>query len=165
MIIYLDGDVEDDMLNRLIEAYNNIKIAAIPNDNLVIYLSSCGGSTAIGSAIVHLINLNNDITSIVAVEGIQSAALDIFLKSDCKKEVLDGAWGMVHLAYSTIRIIEGGSPKADMDIFWNKEMKLSKTKTIKQLKSFPFNADELAQISEGKDVYLSNKRLRELVNI
>src|SRR5688572_3153920 len=92
MILNLSGEVNQDSLNKLIDALNENE-----ETRITIYLSSTGGDAGAASAIVHLISLNKKKIQIIGYDDLFSAGFYIFFKSDCEKILLNGTLGMYHL--------------------------------------------------------------------
>ena len=83
MIININGNVDNEMLDKFIEFFNN-------NNKLekIIYFSSRGGNVDSASAIINLINQNKITTTLIAYSKICSCGFDIFFKSECLRNLL-----------------------------------------------------------------------------
>lgn len=158
MIINLYGPVDDMMVSRLIEGLNN------KEDSIhYIYLKTEGGDLACQDAIVHLLSENADRCILIGYGYLFSAGFNIFFKSECPKALLPDTIGMAHFAASFLRITETGKPNmSGPDAFYLKNLKITKTTTMKFFKSLAFTQQELKEVSDGKEVWFTTKRMNEL---
>lgn len=158
MIINLTGPVDDLMVNRLIDVLN-IK-EDIPH---YVYLKTEGGDVTCQDAIIHLLNENADKCILIGYGYLYSAGFNIFYKAECPKTLLPDTLGMAHFAASFLRITETGKPNmSDPDAFYLKNLKITKSKTMKFFKSLAFTEQELEEASDGKEVWFNTKRMNEL---
>lgn len=158
MIVTIEGNVGPKMLSKITNALSDIT----KGDNLVLYFSSEGGCADTSTAIVDVINKNKDIVSLIFYGQLFSAGMQIFLFTECYKEILEGTRGMYHFAWQSMMISEHGRPTSDYDLFSMREMKETKDENINKLKN-KLTAKEIQSISKGKDVYFSYKRMKELL--
>jgi hypothetical protein len=92
MFINISDEINDEKLDKLIDAYN-----ALPeNDILHIYLNSNGGEYPALQAMSHIINLNAKRTILYAYNYIASCAFELFFNAKCKKRLIDGCLGSYH---------------------------------------------------------------------
>ncbi len=92
MIVNLSGEVNYEMFDTLIKAFNGLT----KDDNLHIYFSSEGGLTDVSEAIIDFINKNKDYIGITFYGEVFSAGMTIFLKTNCNKYILPDTRGMYH---------------------------------------------------------------------
>lgn len=156
MILNLSGEMNNEMFNTLVGGLNDA------DGYLSIYLSSTGGETDIALAMVDLINRYAKAIDITFYGEVYSAGMFVFLKVNCKKNLLEDARGMFHFAYQDITINEGGKPSDPEDIFLMKEMKKVRARTLDYLKSTKLNEKEFNSIKKGNDVFFSYERMLEL---
>lgn len=149
MIISITGEVGPDTLEGLIKAYNDIT----EKDTLEIYLNSLGGSVASAEAIIHLINKNNDRTTIIAYGEISSAAFDIFFRATCDKFILRDTYSRIHNIVNT-------QDFEKMPIPWVKEYNEASAKFFEKL---GIKKSEILKIKKGQEVYLTFDRLIEML--
>jgi len=160
MILNLSEEVNYDMFNILIKAYNSRK----EDERIYIYFSSTGGFVDVAEAIIDFINKDPDVFDIIFYGEVFSSGMYILLKTTCHKSILNDTRGMFHYSFQEMNISEGGKPSSDYDIFTLKEMKASKLGKINYLKTTPLSEREIACIKRGKDVYFSYQRLSEIIN-
>jgi len=159
MVLNLSGEVDYEMLNKLILAFNTLKEA----EELCIYFSSSGGLVDVAEAIIDFINTNKERISITFYGEIFSSGMNIFLKTSCRKKILPDTRGMFHFSWQEVTISEGGKPNSSYDIFSLKEMKASKNRTIAYLKTTKLTETEINSIKKGRDIYFSHTRMEEII--
>lgn len=160
MVIHLCEDVEDKMVGDLIKAGSDLK-----NDETLTIYFTCpkGGWTDSGEAIIHFINTNSHLITIIFYGEIFSTGMHIFLKTKCKKIILPDTRGMFHFSWQQMSINEGGKPSNDYDIFSLSEIKKSKQQSIDFLKTTKITPKELSSIKRGKDLFFTYERMLELL--
>jgi ATP-dependent protease ClpP protease subunit len=158
MIINLTGPVDDSMVNVLINGLNN------KEDSIhYIYLKTEGGDVTCQDAIIHLLSENSERCVLIGYGYLYSAGFNIFYKSECPKALLPDTLGMAHFAASFLRITETGKPNmSDPDAFYLKNLKITKSTTMKFFKSLAFTEQELTEVSNGNEVWFNTKRMNEL---
>lgn len=159
MILHLSEEVNYAMIDNLAKSINSLT----KEDILHIYFTSTGGSPDVSEAFIKIVNLHKESIVIHFYGEIFSAAMIIFMKCDCKKEVLPDTRGMYHFSWQQLTIAEGGKPTDTYDIFSLSEMKKSKLRTIEYLSTTKLTAKEITSIKKGKDVYFSYSRMIELI--
>ncbi len=159
MILHLSEEVNYSMLDILAKSINTL----VKDDTLHIYFSSTGGSPDVAEAFIKIVNLHKESIVMHFYGEIFSSAMIIFMKTECKKEVLPDTRGMYHFSWQQLTIAEGGKPTDTYDIFSLSEMKKSKNRTIDYLMSTKLTTKEVTSIKKGKDVYFSYSRMIELI--
>lgn len=160
MILNLSGDVDYEMFNTLVKAFNNL----IKGDNLHIYFTCPnGGSADISEAIIDFINKNKEYIGMTFYGELFSSGMVIFLATECYKIILPFTRGMYHFSWQEMSISETGKPSTEYDIFSMKEMKKAKDKSLAFLKKTKLSEKEISTIKKGKDVYFSHERMLELI--
>jgi len=161
MTVNISGKVEFEMLSDLLKAFNSTP----KEETLHIYFCSPdGGDTDVAEAIINFINKNKDRIEITFYGANYSSGMVIFLKTQCVKYILPDTRGMYHFCYQQLDISEGGHPSSAHGKFSIQEMKNAKTITINYLKTLSLTKKEMRDISNGKDVYFSYSRMKDLIN-
>jgi len=160
MILHLSGEVNYAMVNDLVKAIN-----LLPKENILhIYFTSPeGGNVDVSLALLDIIELHKERIFMHFYGEIFSSGMVIFLKASCTKNLLPDTKGMYHFSWQELMIAEGGKPTDRYDIFSLKEMKEAKNRTMEYLATTKLNSKELRLIKQGKDVYFSYTRLKELI--
>jgi len=160
MILHLSGDVDYEMFDELVKAFNSL----IVGDSLHIYFTCpMGGNADVNEAIIDFINKNKDHIGMTFYGELFSSGMIIFLSVKCNKCILPFTRGMYHFSWQEMNISETGKPSSEYDIFSMKEMKKSKDKSINFLKTTKLSEKEINLIKKGKDVYFSYERMLELI--
>ncbi len=160
MILHLSGDVDYEMLDKLVKSFNNLTTT----DKLHIYFSCPqGGLSDVSTAIVDFINKNKDYIGMTFYGELFSAGMVIFLSVQCEKKILPDTRGMYHLGWQEMSISDTGKPTSQYDLFSMREMKKSKEKTVTFLKTTKLSEKEINSIKRGKDVYFSHERMLEII--
>lgn len=160
MTINISGEVNDSMVNRLIDSFNQLK-----DDSLTIYFT-CGegGYTDYGEAVIHFINSNANKIRMIFYGENYSCGMIIFLRVKCEKSVLPDTVGMFHLPYLNVSVSMGGIAREAQDKFHVRESVKAAKPIIDLLKKTGLKKKEITKIEQGKDVYFSYNRMSELVN-
>lgn len=87
--IYFNKELTD---KNVIELINEI------TENTVIYLESCGGEITAANIFIHFTQTTEFEITLVATWKLASCAIDMFLFSKTKKDVLDCVYGIIHTA-------------------------------------------------------------------
>jgi len=160
MILHLSGDVNYEMFDELVKAFNSLTVG----DYLHIYFTCPeGGSADVSEAIIDFINKNKDRISMTFYGELFSSGMVIFLAVECNKKILPCTRGMYHFSWQEMGISENGKPSTEYDNFSMKEMKKSKEISIAFLKRTKLSDKEITTIKRGKDVYFSYDRMLELI--
>ena len=159
MIIYLEGEVNSEMLTTLIRGLNECKAGKVS-----VYLNSVGGRVMFAEAILDIINKNKDRVVLIGFGEICSSAFDVFFNASCKKELLGAVIGMYHQSTTKVYSDERGKVQSDYDKMM---LLIGKTEyravTKKTCRIVGMNRKELVQITQGEDVYFSPQRMREML--
>ncbi len=132
-----------------------------------ILLSCHGGDADMSMAVINCINtLSKEFkVELVITYRANSAAFIIFVKTNCKKSLYDGAHSVVHLLDKIISMNDVLNSKKSYDKFLVNNVQLRNTKYLKWLKSLKiFTQKELKKISRGKDVYVERERLQKIID-
>jgi ATP-dependent protease ClpP protease subunit len=162
MIVNYDGPVCGELLDRLVDAYNNV----MDGEKVYIYFNSGGGDTETGNVIIDLINKDPDAFHITAFGCIASAAFNIFFSVKCSRELLAGTTGMIHKSYYfdmpitvDLKILH-----REKEIAAWRQAKLDSKLVVPFLTKTGLSSSELEEFKEGKDVWFMHKRMKEFLN-
>lgn len=124
---------------------------------LTILIESVGGSYSAARLIVNILNTNADRITLIGATC-YSAAFQIFYTAKCKKWLIQGAMGMIHLPYTRVDIDTRKKP-----VFTEGEYILKNDQfiTAEYVKEF-MTKSELRRYKSGKDVYFVFDRMREI---
>lgn len=162
MILLLEGNIDEAMLQKLIDAYNMLDEKG---GRLDIIFHSGGGEVETGYAIIDLINLNATRTTLTAFLRIGSMATNIFFETICPRKITRGTRGMFHLRSWDHTIVEGGNSRDKYEAWRAKLMKTSLKSTIIFYKSLGITEEEIEQIISGEDLFVDEKRLEKMLKI
>lgn len=160
MILHLNGVINQDLLEKLIDAYN----ALPPETTLEIYLCSEGGENSTAAAMIDLINEHSDITVVKAYNLLASNGFKLFYEVTCEKYILPETIGMYHLTkHPSLAHYEGNTKhNADYDEFIKKG--LNNYSYMNQVKNLVnFTEAELKNIKLNYDVWFDTKRLMTML--
>lgn len=160
MTIYLRGEVNPKMANKLFDAYKT-------DEKLEVYFDSIGGELSIANAMIDFINRRYHNIELICSGQLMSAALIIALSIKCKKSLLHPTTGLAHLYRLRAEITSAGEP-SEYDKKWLKSFMPDKSTTNKHLSLYRksgFTEEELKAIRNSEDVYLSYKRLKEIFDV
>lgn len=155
--ILLHGEIDKNLFIDLISNFDY-------NDYNVIYLNSNGGFTSYIPAFVKFFNENSSKLKLVAFEQISSAAFDIFFKSECDKEILEGTFACLHFSSVYLTINAAGQATTPYDAFMLKTIKKKKDNTISFFKKIGMNENEISHIKNNIDLFVSFDRLKQILN-
>lgn len=162
MNILLKGGVDDEMLDKLTKAYNEIEEKGGP---LHIFFASEGGDVTTGEAIIELINRYTQATTFTVCGMIASMGFVIFAKVNCIKSILDNSFAILHLARWGTQILEGGKPLDDFSKFKEIQMRKGLKKTIEFYEGLGLKEEEVQAMKEGKDLFLDAFRVRKMFRL
>lgn len=159
MILHINGKVNDEMLDKFIDAYNQNA------DEYIIYFNSTGGFYEKGKCIIDLINKNASKTKLIAYFNISSSAFEIFFRAKCEREILNCAIGMYHLGTLEFDYNVNGKLAYHCGVAQRKDMiENTYPETIAFCKQLGFTQSELRKFNKGEDVYFLSSRLQEFLN-
>ncbi len=162
MNLLLKGAVDDEMLDKLVKAYNDIEEKGGP---LHIFFDSEGGSVTTGEAIIELINRYAQVTTFTVSGMIASMGFIIFAKISCIKTMLDSSFAILHLARWGTQILEGGKPLDDFSKFKEMQMRRGLKKTIEFYELLGLKEDEIELMRAGKDLHFDAVRVRKMLKL
>jgi hypothetical protein len=130
-----------------------------------IFFSTEGGSTDIAEVLIDIINQDAENIELVAFNTIASCGMDIFYKTNCKKYVKDGCYGLYHLSSYNMDMSERGFPThKDTKWVYNHSRKFSNVNTDRMCYKLQLTKSETAKIKRGEDVLFSTERLRDFID-
>ena len=147
---------EDEFLNFVAQV--NV---AEPDEEITVYLNSGGGDPTLVPAFRRIME-ERQIT-LVGHGKLMSAALDLFLLTNTKREVLDYTLGLFHQAVLTKVTINQESKvlaQSDLKKIW-KNTKYGEGLVEDFLELTPI---ELAKVKKGEDLYFDHEKLRKALN-
>jgi hypothetical protein len=129
------------------------------HEHLIIYFSSWGSDISREKILVNYLNtlnLSNIQISIVAFDKLHGSGFTVFFKTGLKKSVLKTAFGIIRIPHDK---------KAMSDIrkenrFMYNTLKQENEEYLKWLRPLYFNKTEVRKINGGKDLVITNERLR-----
>jgi hypothetical protein len=160
MIINLSGEINSDLLEKLILGINNLK----EGEKALLYLNSVGGDVGIYEAMVDIININAHRLELIAYNQICSAAFNLFYEINCPKGMTKSTIGMAHSAYGYIGMKGKNKAVGVADEAFLLSLDKAVERDIKFYKKLGFTALELKSIKEGKDLWFQNERLETFLN-
>jgi len=159
MVVKLEGAVDSEMVDKLIQAENDCP----HGEELIVFFSSQGGSADSMEVLIDIINESEKISVVKVYSIIYSAGFILTMKCQKYVEVLEGCLGMAHrAAFPSVGVKDNLKIPNEL----REEMILaskSAKKLIKDLiKLDIFSKKEIKRIRKGDDVFFSCKRLREM---
>lgn len=160
MIINIDGEINSELVDTIVDVYNKLE----EEEKLTILLRSNGGENDATSAILHVIHEHASATNIVGYGGLLSNGFRLFFEAKCSKQVLHDTHGMFHLTRNAgIIIYEGGVTRnAEYDEFKRKTMN-SFYYLEKIDKYVGFTRAEIKSIKANEDCFFNEDRLNEMI--
>lgn len=162
MIIRLEGEINEEMLDILIQGHNNCP----PDEGIDLYFSSEGGSLPITRVIVDIINESDKIEVVKCYGELYSGGFFIPMFNTKPVEFLESSVGMVHKAWFPSVPLHDNLTlhKTSKEVFEKMSEGCQKlSEEVEQLKIL--NKEELKRFKNNEDVYLSVERLREMREI
>lgn len=154
-IINLTGDIDNEMFENFVQEVNHSE------ETPTIFLNSLGGDPTIVPAFRKIIEYHK--IPIVAFGRIYSAALDLVLFTNTKREVLDDSTVMLHRAvvYGT-DVTSSGQTVVDKKLvkIW-KEFTYNEYSLIKSF--FDLTDRDINKIKKGEEYYFSSEELRKAI--
>lgn len=162
MILKLTGDINEEMLDKVIEAYNDL-----PEDGILyIYLRSRGGDFLFMQPILNIINLKANNTRLIGFCELGSCAFELFFRAACKKYLLNGCIGMYHQSTFPIETNERNKPHdAEDKIRYDYMENFARNNTMSLCDDLHFTKYEIERIDEGVDYWFSVDRMNEFMKI
>lgn len=160
MIVQISGNIDNDSVEKLINATNSTEI----DDRVIIYISSRGGNYEAMEAMLHLINSTKNKYELVAFGSICSCAFELFFRAKCVKSFAYGCIGMYHQASLNIIINEKGRTEYKEDEAKKKHLEsYIALETTNLCNNLNLTKSEILNIKKGNDVWFSNNRMNEIL--
>lgn len=152
------GDFDSDLLGEFLNVVNTVNPPIIH-----IYLTSNGGSHSCLFPMLHIINKNPERFKIICVEITSSAALDLIVMSDCKKEFLSSyKGGILHCSY--IKLMSNELLNKDSEGFSIlKQLKRMNSVTLKRYKELGVSEEKIDRVNSGSDIFLNAAEIKSLL--
>lgn len=162
MIVKLEGIVNEEMVDQLIEAHN----ACPPEEELHVYLGTDGGAEDDMNTIINIINESEKISVVFCTSRVFSAGFVIAMTCMKPVEFVEGCLGMFHKGtfYGGMWTDELKVHKQVKDVM-KLHSKKAKQLTEEMISLGIFTPKEEEKLRKGKDVYCSTERLREMRQI
>lgn len=160
MILNINAEVNLEMFNNLVNAYNQL----YPDDILDIYFASVGGDVSIVYAMLDLVDKNRDRTILTGYSHLFSSGFKFFFQANCEKKLLPQVDGMYHLTNIVgLKLMEGAiTHNSEYETFLRK--KLKGFPTLDETSQFvDFTEDEIDRIKNNYDEYFSYNRLEKML--
>jgi hypothetical protein len=148
---------------EIIEKFISLVESANPDEKIVIYLTSGGGSETGMYIIIDIINSNPERFEIYAMEKIFSAAFELFFHVKCNKRIAPATVGMCHLAGSEMRMLSSGEPYYNED---KEVLKAGKIRTLglqALLSEIGVLQNDVDEILKGEDVYFQYDQIQAFI--
>lgn len=159
--IYLKGDIDEEMLQEFIDFDSTLT----PEDEIEVWLDSDGGYCIYAEALRMLFqSYSSDRFSLVGVRKLSSAALDLFVCTDCSKVLIPGTIGMVHTITRPANVDYGGNMKTkfSMDKLLTK-VKYPMVDKMEILIKKNLNPQEYDKYLDNEDVYLTSEEIEKFL--
>lgn len=131
-------------------------------DKVNIHITSVGGSVAVLTSMLHMINTSKKDIVIVVSGLVASCGFDFILKTNRKIVFTEIACGLVHDMDITCSLKELKKNSKSFDKFIADEVEASNEKYYTMLAEKGFTEDEIAVVTKGEDLLLGRDRLLEL---
>lgn len=153
----LKGEIDSKATKAFTKFINEYEIK-----DLHIIIDSLGGDNSEIQNFIFLINSLEDNVTLIASSMIGSAAFEIFVLAECKKRILPFTGAMYHGLKSQIFFDHNGNPCDEHEKYKFELLVSSKeiTKNVCELSNM--NDEEINLIMQGKDVYFTWDRLKEM---
>lgn len=153
--IYLNGEVNYDMMNTVIQALNE-------EWEITFYLESEWWRTQCAYTIIDAINRNKDRVTLIATLQIASAAFRIFFYSECKRHILNDTEWLAHMGTQSVRM-NWNKDISSTDRWRIEEMMKQEYKEEKFLKKLWVSKRNRELFLKWYDIYFTTKKLRKML--
>lgn len=161
---YMFGYMDEELVQRFIVSYNNLLNGNV--DSLDIYIDSEGGLNCVRTILFEMISLEKDSITIIATGHLSSNAFWLFFTVPCECILTPEVIGLAHQTQRESSI-NASMKIVDADPGSAARTKLAEIK--KHQDSFidflEFTPKEKKVFQAGKDLWFSNARLREFLEI
>jgi len=145
-----------DVIHKMIKANSEAK--------MLIYFSSVGGSYTHAELFIEFLNQVKENIVMVAYHQISSAGFKVFYSFEGEKYVMNHCFAIVHEGTKEVNARDLNN-KESFDFFMTTDIMEEMRVEINRLYSQYLTDEEMAKVSEGKDIYLNTKRLRKILKI
>ena len=149
------------MLQRFIDFSNELS----PDDDIEVWLESDGGYCVFAEALRLIFqSYAPDRFSLVGVCSLHSAALDLFISTDCSKVLIPGTIGMVHTISRSVKVGYDGKIKTkfSMDKLLT-NVKYPMVEKMEKLIKKNLTNEEYAKYLDNEDVYLTTEEIEKFL--
>lgn len=151
---FLTGQIDNDLLNRFIDFYNNNRGSLI-----TVIIKTIGGDLKNSELIIEMINQNKNNT--LHIISAFSAGMLIAVKCKCKKQLSKYSMGMWHYGKWDIEIGDKGKPYYKQDACITKEFPRHKKNADLFAKEI-MTTKEFKKFKKDDDVYFGFKRMKQI---
>jgi len=156
MTHFFHGEITQDSVINLV-----IAIDSDEAQDVDLYFSSSGGDLNMAEVLIDYFSNSIKNITLIGHWSIESAALEVFIRSICKKRLLPDAFGMVHLADRSLSL-KSLTKKDPDEMFLVKDVEIYNRRWLQDRKGF-FTRQEMSNIKKGIDVYLEHDRLEDYI--
>ena len=159
--IIFDADIDKEPIEELMVKIDYL-LNENPEEDIAIYFTSQGGYVHIAQSFIHYLNNNNTNVILIGMNQISSAAIDIFVGANVRKEIMAGTWGMLHLPFVNITTtnLKGYT---SFDKFQKERSPKREELFLKEMRILGLKEEELKELKKGGEIYLETDRLVELI--
>lgn len=156
------GDIDQELMHEMSEFYNELT----PEDKVYVFLCSDGGSSYSKEAILNILEIYKDNTTLIGYGCLASAAFELFMDYTGERQLTSTCCGMYHRAKTTIALSSNGRARAEEDIFGQKEIKRVHWAYAEALMSrLEMKPADRKKIASGRDVYFTHEEMKNFLEI
>lgn len=158
-MIRIDGDMDQELLDKFVEDLNNTPSDV---DKIYVYFTSAGGQIWVAQQLLDIFRRYSDKVEVIFGPDVHSAAFEVLYKYNGMKSLTDDAFAVLHAynkEFSSRNLLDKQSFES-----WDTKERFKKMLDDQYKMFSEFLTDkEVARIKQGKEVYISNARLREII--
>jgi hypothetical protein len=158
--IKFEGEINNTSVKTLLNDIDKID----SNENIVLYMSSSGGTCTDTNDLYDYINRFENRFEIVCNWEMSSAAFDLLLNVNCKILLNKDAFAIIHLFNNKLDYFElKDKNSVSIHLFRNLEMK--NNEFISDLIRCGFSDYDIARIKLGNDVIIKSDKMKSMIQI
>jgi len=164
-IITFDSEINTQNVAELIEKCQ-IKITTKPEQKILIYFSTIGGSFSHSELLLKYLNDNMDNIIMCAFHNVSSAGFYVFFNFKGEKDIVDHTFSIMHFGDRNTSWRDLSNEET-FDFFMSSDMRLGmEASVLKLLSKLKISRKYIKMIQNGKDVFFNTENLRKfLANI
>ena len=156
----INGDIDEELMHEFSEFYNGL----VEGDKVFVFLCSDGGSSFAKEAILGILEIYKDITTLIGYGCLASAAFELMFEYTGNREMTATCCGMYHRAAGKIVLSSTGKPKAAEDVFAQKEINRTHWPSAMLLmEHVHMDKRDIKKISKGEDVYFTHEQMKSFL--